>query len=281
MSNRALDELLELVAAAASADDPVARDLRSAACLAMFRLSGLAGGERPSAAERAHLSVCRLCSERLAAFRRSRLRFARPAPHRWSLTAARLAAALAAAAVLFVSLVMPQSRSARSPGTQRPNHTPLVFNDDAKLVALSVSPVSCVGDADPRRIERFVTEANQPCLVAAAYRACDESCDCQCWELHKWDDAGRTLRAVTASEPVEIALDLPPALRVRQLLILAFPRHSGSALDTEHEAADLLDCLAILDPPVCANMDPATYMATAQTCLPRSVAVYEQTFYRN
>lgn len=280
MPTRDLQDILRMLIEADQFDQPDARDRRSETCISMGRLATIARRlSQPTPAERSHLQQCGLCRARSRAMHNSYARQTTPAqvPHRprrsigWR-------TAISAVAACLLALVYPLvDHPAHAPHPAAPAHDPAAAY--AAVVPINV----CHEDPDDAVNSlcqtRFRTTTDVACIVAAVYRACDESCECRTWEIHQWDAHGSAYARLLPEQTLDIALDLQNSSAIGQLLVLAAPIGNELSSITPDNAERLLACLNGVQPAECEDGDISRYAFAVQECFPADVTVVEETFF--
>lgn len=279
MDARQLENLIRHAMESVELDDPAAESPRGADCLSMARLDVTAGGGLPlTASERRHVARCGLCRGRYDAFAATAPASASARPQsrgrrlvrQWSGPAA---AAIAAGLVLAFGV--PRGAETK---TEAGRGVAALASVGLGGVPVSVCYEPGQASAGAGRIDHFPATAEEPCLIVAVFRAWDETCQCLAWQLHEWDDEGRTLARLDPERPLDIAWNVTDDPPVEQLLVLASSRRPGDLPGYRDDAVELLECLNSKEPPALAHGGVSEYASAVSFCLPSNVTLVQQTF---
>lgn len=286
MSDPELEQLVRQALESELADEPAAPSPRCAECLSMGRLDVLARTQlTPTHAERRHLAACGLCRRRYAALADATESRTDGRGQRLVLAvgALGLLGAAASIALLIASHAAVGPQAVPVAPVARPE-APLVRTEPplAAQPILTLLPVSYnVHSAAPaiRPDESFAAKCDDGCVVLAVFRGCSEACVCGDWQVHRWDEQGRTLAELDPDEAVEIALDVTGNPAIGQLLVLASPCPGVGGSPPTGDIRALLECLNSVQSQECRDDGLAAYASAVRSCLPTAVTLVEQTFY--
>lgn len=125
------------------------------------------------------------------------------------------------------------------------------------------------------RVATFRPCTDQNAYALVLFRGWSDECACLTWHVHEFED-GSPLAALTAGEPVEIALEVTPDPPVEQFIILALARRRGDLPTDGDDARRLLACLNEAAPPAWPGEPDEHYALAVQMCLPGSAQVVRQ-----
>lgn len=285
MSDRELEQLVRRALESELADEPAAPSPRCAECLSMGRLDVLARAHlSPTPAERRHLAVCGLCRRRYAALANAAETSAGARGQRLVLAVGALGLLGTAASIALLIASRATLGPQAVPVAPAPRPEALVQTEPqlSAQPVLTLLPVSYdVQPADPatRPDENFVAKCDDGCVVLAVFRGCSELCICDDWQVHRWDERGRTLAELDPDEAVEIALDVTGNPAIGQLLVLASPCPAAGTSPPSADMRALLECLNSVQPQECRDDGLAAYASAVRSCLPTAVTLVEQTIY--
>lgn len=277
---RQLEDLIRHAMESGELDDPVAESPRGADCLSMARLDVTGSGGLPLAeSERRHVAGCGLCRGRYSAFGGSDLAARRVRAEargrrlmrQWSGPAA---AAIAAGLLLAFGVLRGVETK-----TEAVRRVAALAPVDFRGIPVSVCHEPGQAIEGARRIDHFPATAEEPCLIVAVFRAWDETCQCLLWQLHEWDDEGKTRAQLDPEGPLDIAWNVTNDPPVEQLLVLASSRRPSDLPGYRDDAVELLECLNSKEPPAAAQGDLSEYASAVSSCLPSSVTLVQQTFF--
>lgn len=238
----------------------------------------------PTPAERRHLAACGLCRRRYAALANALETSAGVRGQRLVLAVGALGLLGAAASIALLIAARAAVGPQAVPVAPAPRSEALVqaeppLSAQPVLTLLPISYEVRPAGAATRPDENFVAKCDDGCVVLAVFRGCSEACICEDWQVHRWDEHGRTLAELDPDEAVEIALDVTGNPAIGQLLVLASPCPAAGGSPPTGDMRALLECLNSVQPQECRDDGLAAYASAVRSCLPTAVTLVEQTFY--